>query len=1774
MADGLTAMVAAIAMVIAGLVAAGPALAAGAGNTSSGPVSNAFALGGNVGGTIDERTGAFEASLPLVDIAGRDGQGLELSLGYDQSLAATGQANRFGLGAGWVLGIPFVDTVGGIRLYPASGGSYAYQASSPTGLAQYPLRDLKFVSQSGTVPARQGLTAPQSYSYVLTTLDGTVDRFDIHGNLVEQVDRFGNEINLTWQQVGSTFQPTSVVDNYGQVTTFTYLGTQTVQVTSPPDASGHAATITLSLGGGRLATETDALGQKTSFLYQSVSGAPNPLLSKVVSPTGAQTNIAYTAASYEPGLISVSSVAVTDADGNQVIARRTFSLDPPGTGNQEHNYTGYPTYNAQSAKTGTDALFASGSSYQYMTSLSDGHSTVLSTYNSLHLLVRRQVEAVNPAAGTEPVQSDTFGYPKVVSTSQLPPNYGDPTSTSTVIGNPAGGPTRTTTTSSAYNDDGQQISATDATGATTTTTYDPRFGVPTEQKTTAADGATEITSNTLTDDGKAIESTSTAVGSAGTTPKASTVDSYTYDQYGEVTSDTLAWAPGAAPTPDSGPDKIVDTTKTEDDPTAHTQTVVSTTAAGTPDAATTTTVSDLVTGEVLRQTDPDNLTTSYTYDVAGRVLNVTAPGGAVTRTTYPNPTTTLVTSPSGLATETTTDVIGRTLTISDNVSGDKLVTDPTAQTISSTHYAADGTTLTSTAQDGATTTTTFDAIQRPIKVVQPTGLTQTTAYDDGAGTTTTGLVAAGAATSDPTSTTVQTFNAVNQLTRSQTSYPDHTPQTPTTQAYDGLGRVDSASADGLTATPSYGAGGDPTSTSLTPSDPSEFPGPDETASTENSLTGSLTAKTLTPEGSTGAAATPTAGTRYTYDAAGRVATATTPEGATTSYTYTANGQIATVTAPSGTVTTNTYQPSTGWLSETDIRTKNGDTQKTAYTYYADTGEVHTVSNPSDPSDTISYDYDPAGNVIAVHYPGGVTTSSTYNDKGQLATATDATGAVTTYGYDADGRQTSASQVRGSTKLADVSYTYDAMDRVHTVTRGNGDVTTIGYDDASQVTTETTADPDGTTIASESYAYDPHGNITSAVQTGQASDDATTTTTTTSVYHYDAYNRLTSSAVYPNATGSGTPTTTTSYSLDSDGNVTGTSTTSAGKTSTTSNTITADGELTGQDVDGTTSKQTYDADGNVTTDLVGNHYTYDASDQLTSVTTPAGVTTDYGYWPDGSRRDATTTVDNVTHTTSYYYGTDNALADDSYTGGASGTGTVTASYLVGLHREARTLDTTSGTTLEAASSSGSARTATKTHRPPRRHQPPHHGKGHGKGRGKGHGKGGHGGGVGGASGASDGTGYYLLDAHGSVTALAGTTGQVATTYRYGDYGQPDGADPAAPTQPAADPAGNAAVNPFTYDDSYTDPTTGIQILPARNYDPAQGRFLSADSADQLNRYLAFDANPIMNTDPTGEDSIPIIVTDVFATLLFAIFAVVSFGALAPEAAVADAGVITAGDVAATTTAQVVGDAANAVSGITNLGATATSMTLTADDVSDASGNGHFLSDETRDQLSTSTFALGLAAGLSGGVAGAAGIADAAGGNAADALATATEDQPVANAANTEPPNEGWVNVSNGQLDEVDVENEGMNDDLVDLDDEDVTNGWVNVDDESAVNQVNVDLGDGAAGNDVHLGEGPADEVPAVDLQLPDPDGAGNRGARVQGAGQNQAAGPGNARLGGPDENAEAAPNAQAVQQGTLAKVISRLSQFATAIGGLFKGNTTIRGPQVKEPVPDSGLLLAD
>ena len=1062
---------------------------------------------------------------------------------------------------------------------------------------------------------------------------------------------------------------------------------------------------------------------------------------------------------------------------------------------------------------------------------------------------------------------------------------------------------------------------------------------------TGADGSRSQTTHVLSADKKTISSATTAYAAPGQPLTARSTTSYSYDAYGQPAQRTMTWAPGAKPADGSGgPDTVTTTFATSVDPAARTRTITITTAAGTVDAASTTTVLDLVTGQPVRTIDPLGRIISYTYNAAGRQTSRTTPDGLTTRTSYAAATgatqaTRTVSTPDGRVVQTTYDALGRIARVTDNVSNQAFTGSPTARQLSAYSYSLDGTKITATDQQGRTITTTLDVLGRQVQQVGPTGITHATSYNDIAHTTTqTAADADGSAS--PDATRITSYDDGNRRVSVQRHYSDGTADPTQTTDYDGLGRVTSQTSDDLTLHYTYlAAGGASTAQTAIPQDTLAFPGDPLDLSGTVALGGQQTTSARNQPDQPASQ-----GTRLTYDAAGRMATSTDPTGRTTRYTYYPDGTVATRTTSSATVVTNSYDPGTGRLTSVTAQPSGGAAATRTYGYVPagqpGAGRVRTIS---DGTSTVTLGYDADGYVVSRSYSDGTATSAKYTDTGLLSTTTDVTGAVTSYSYDAAGRMTTATQMRGTTALASVTYTYDAMSRVKTTTRANGVTTTNTWTARNQLSSQRTTSGSGSLIEEHDYTYDNHGNVATRTDTYAAvSSTPATTGPWTTAYSYDAYNRLISSATYVGSTASGLAWASTTYTVNVAGDVVGTTTTTrlpVGRqpplSSRTTNTIDAAGQLTAQTTNGTTVEQAFDGDGRVTQSLNGSAMTYDAFDRM--VTATCGETTaTYTYWPDGIRRSTTTaSAADGTSTSTFHYGCDGTLVNDTTADATTGAAATTASYLITAGREARTLQP--GTTTVGTVPSGApAPVVTGT-----------------------------------------GTGYLLRDRHSSVTALVDVNGTVTNAYQYGDYGAPAQRDGQLRTQPAPNAAPGGRANPFQYTgaapaSSMTDATTGLLLLPARSYDPAQGRFTSRDTANVFNHYQGFSTNPIVLVDLTGHFSLEDLLIDIGTLIAFAVVAVAT-GGTAVAAAPAIVGAEAGAAVTASTIATTVATAVTAIASAT--GAVATAVKA-ADDIDDAVSGKHFLSNDQRSALGMVQLAAGVVATVTGLAAGASAAGAAA------------------------------------------------------------------------------------------------------------------------------------------------------------------------------------------------------
>ncbi len=1570
------ALVGAVSLALVAVVLVVPSPpAAQAASTPTG----ALALGAGMSGRVDPRTGQFSVTVALAHVKGLGQAGVSFDLSWQQDRASA-SVDRSGWGMGWSLGTTFITTNGLKRVYPSTGGSYTLDPTEPSGLTDYKLRDLVFkqLTAPRTLRARAGAAAV-AYAYTIAYDDGRVDYFDGNGNLVARTDRFGNRTDVRWQSpMSGVWRPTTITDSYGLTTTFAYAGRSQVTISSPEraDQITPVTTVTLSdtVAGAGTYTVTavsDPVGQQTTFGYGR-SGGPASFLSSVQSAAGARTAITYQTPAYQSGLVAVKTLQVTDTANQPLSPLQTFTLDPqlPGGGNNNrHNYTGYPTYTPVN---GSDPLFQSGNAtYTYSTGQTVGTTTTISTYDALHRLMRRQISVASPGSPAVLAQTHLMAYDAPVQIPRvLPANYGKvnevthTASAATDATGPTPSTSRTTTVSTAYDDHGRVLSTVDETGATTVNEYG-QYGLVTQQTTTGSDGSVARTVNTPTiagsgvaGSGVAIGTSITSVGQAGEAPTARQVLGYTYDRNGQVTTRTLRWAPDAEPDlgRGGGPDSIVTTYGRTVSPDGRSVVVKTTVASGTDAAEVTNSTVDVVSGRATGYVDALGRTTSIRYDAIGRELSRVLPGGYATTTAY-TPTSTTRTGPDGRSTRTTTDALGRTVRVSDNVSNGALTGDPTSRTLTSTSFSPDGSTVTATDRRGRISTSLVDSFGRTVSQQGATGVARLTAYDDGAAhTRSTSIVPDDATLAQRTTTTG--YDDLGRALTSTTSYPAGgqpaagsptagagpavapplPPDLTTANRYTDLGQSDLTTGNDISlATDLTGPGGIAETSTATPTDTTEFPGSPITATTTHSLSGAAVARTLRQGDSTSEAVA------YTYDAAGKIVTATDPMGRATAYTYTADGQPLAVTRPSGAVTTWTYDQTSGLVSGVAVRAPNAPARTLSYTRVPvgrpGAGQVQTIS---DGTSTITYGYDVDGRRTSISYPDQTSTKASYNDRAQLVSTTDITGAVTTYGYDpTEGTLLTAVQKRGAAVLASVTYGYDSLDRVQTTTRGNGIATTNTYTADNRLALQSTTGPGNRVLESHAYTYDAHGNVETKVDATLPGGSAAVPgggSTWSTLYSYDAFNRLIGSATYAGGLTSGQPSgpalTQHAYTVDLGGDVTATKTTyrttgprPTAKTTTTTMTIDDSGRLTSQTTGANTATQTFDDDGRVLTSLSGLSNTYTADGAPATTTMADGTSVTYARWPDGTLRSAVTkNANGTTSSVGYHYGTDGVLANDSTTDAGTATGTTTsASYLVGAGREARSL-------LVGATAAGAAPTAPSA--------PVTTGAG---------------------------TGYVVRDRHSNVVGLIDSAGTVTATYGYTDYGAAARADGRPATVGTLD---GGRTNPFGYTGAMprgplTELDTARVLFPHRVYDPTSGRFTSADPVDAHNLYQGFRTNPVNYSDLGGGIAIFDAIMDALFAIIFVATAILTLGTgLIPAAtaiAAAEAADITA-SVVATTISSVVSIGAN-------LTGAATSAALAIDDdVTLATGKGVF-SAQQRNLVTAVNTGASVLAGASGVVQGA-------------------------------------------------------------------------------------------------------------------------------------------------------------------------------------------------------------
>jgi YD repeat-containing protein len=177
--------------------------------------------------------------------------------------------------------------------------------------------------------------------------------------------------------------------------------------------------------------------------------------------------------------------------------------------------------------------------------------------------------------------------------------------------------------------------------------------------------------------------------------------------------------------------------------------------------------------------------------------------------------------------------------------------------------------------------------------------------------------------------------------------------------------------------------------------------------------------------------------------------------------------VVTTTSPDGLVTTNTYHPSSGRLISVNKASAAGASQPFSYTTtytYDDNYGLTRTTHPDGSYDSLTYNF-PKRQLTqkSSHSSNGITVyreTYTYNTLGQLSTRTDGANRVTTYFYDAYGRN---HKIRRADNREQTT-TYDYASNPMTVNGYDGLVAQIRHDIFGR--TVSTNHPDGSSTASK------------------------------------------------------------------------------------------------------------------------------------------------------------------------------------------------------------------------------------------------------------------------------------------------------------------------------------------------------------------------------------------------------------------------------------------------------------------------------------------------------------------------------------------------------------------------------------------------------------------------------------------------------------------------------------------------------------------------------------
>ncbi|OTB05587.1 hypothetical protein M426DRAFT_10334 [Hypoxylon sp. CI-4A] len=697
--------------------------------------------------SVNPNTASLNYKTPLIQLRGvRPSIDLELNMFY-----SFGTAGTFGLPRNWSLDLPYVLDGKSVTI---NGRTYSidYEWTDIIGYQS----GLKYMNNHGIkfqkiIPPQElpsGL--PGQYGYQLDQVDGSKDYFDVDGKPLERHDIYDNYIYYAYQQRGDSGvdDPGAfldfIQDSWGQKVQFDYQEGLEIRLTLP---NNTYTTVTLSEDG--IQVIEDPANLKTVFDYISFVGNPAfKVLSSITYPTGLISRYDYGSVKYLDANSSTKYMPYIknhyhlDMD-NSIYSQTSYNLG---------GFSGGCTYTGAAIQLkmagSKDSLMEQHLDYQYdVTKTSydqdeNGLARTTTWFNNYHLPTQQIRYTIDNQGDFLEAYQTKYTYDIPIDESARATSYNYPATTEVYHNVSSGGDLSwklLTVSDAKYNEygnltwAGEKLHADDDYVKTTENTYATTSrNIQLVKKSVVTDGVTKAqdqTENEPTKDGRAVTSTTTHYRPGSDQEvKPWTKRSFEYDALGRNSSETIAWAPGAA-VPDGSIRSVTNKIFY-----AFSNGILTQTGYDAYNNATTVNHDmQRYSGPIISKILPRGQVEYFEYDNISRLMRHTDALGQVTTTTYtvgPKGGSQSEKSPMGYIKLTKFDVLGHETDVLDN--GDPTASSSAQPTrlLSRKSYDFRSRVKESTDNLGLTTKYTYDGLDRQISVTDPKGNRLLHRYDD------------------------------------------------------------------------------------------------------------------------------------------------------------------------------------------------------------------------------------------------------------------------------------------------------------------------------------------------------------------------------------------------------------------------------------------------------------------------------------------------------------------------------------------------------------------------------------------------------------------------------------------------------------------------------------------------------------------------------------------------------------------------------------------------------------------------------------------------------------------------------------------------------------------------------------------------------------------------------------------------------------------------------------------------------------------------------------